>query len=352
MKVSALSLCLSAAIILLSGCGEEKANKDEPPLVRTMVAFEKDAVSSKEYAARVVSRHEVNLSFQVGGEISGRYVDPGKFVRAGETLMTINPRDVAANTQTAAAEVEARRVEAELAEVNAKRYRELYREGAAAKAVLDEYETRAKAAKSALEAAMGNLQRAHNAGDYVDLKAPADGVVSAVAVDRGQIVAAGSPVLTLADIDELELEIDLPETEFANVKVGDTASCEFFGIEGEYALTVREITPAANTASRTFKARLSILNPPASVALGKSAKVRFKTAAKAVEIPLGAIDKENGELACWVVEEGKAHKRIIKAEVGENNSAKAELPAGTVVITAGIHLLKEGMEVRVEKGKF
>lgn len=332
--------------IFISGCGDEPAKEELPPLVRVMIVGKSETEEERNYTGQVVSRYETPLSFQVSGEINARFVNQGDFVRKGDALMTINTRDTVENVNAAAADVAAKRAESELAAVNLTRYEELYAANAVPKSALDEAITKANATRAALNAAEANLTRAQNANDYTNLLAPMDGVVVSVKAETGQVAAAGSPVLILADTNALEAEMYLPEAEFASVAENIPAMVEFYGVDGNFPATVREITPAANAQSRAYRVRLALTDIPPSLTIGKSVKIKFKRANITANIPLSAIDHNGSDTFCWVVEDGRAKKKAVSVSVGENNTANVNLPAGTAIITAGIHLLKENMEVR------
>ena len=325
------ALFLLAVAFFCAGCGEEAKIDELPPLVKTVVIGKDTAQSERKYTGRVVSRYETPLSFQISGEINGRFVDQGSIVSAGDTLMTVSQRDTFTGVDAAAADVTAKRTEAELAAVNLNRYKELYAANAIPKSQLDEIEARAEATNAALRAAEANLTKAGNANNYTKLIAPMNGVITSVNAEIGQITAAGAPVVTIADTDTLEVEMDLPETQYSSITTGQNASVKFYGAEGDFPATVREITPAANAASRTYRVRLSLSLIPANIVIGRSATVAFSQNSISSTIPLSAIDGEGDNTFCWVI---------------ENNTANVTLPEGAAIVAAGIHLLTENMEVR------
>lgn len=89
----------------MSGCGDEEAAETKPPLVKVQQVAAADVKSEETYSGTVKGRYQTNLAFQVGGQIMSRNVDVGSFVRAGDVLMTINPRDVVQQSNQAEAQV-------------------------------------------------------------------------------------------------------------------------------------------------------------------------------------------------------------------------------------------------------
>lgn len=347
------ALLLSAAIF--SGCGKEAAIETKAPLVRTQTVAAGSAAQSAEYSGSVRGRYEKNMAFQVGGQIVARNVQLGDRVSAGAVMMRIDPKDVAQKTTAADAQAEAAGAQLALAETNLARYRQLYAEAAIAAAVLDQYQTAYDAALAAYQAAAAQATEAHNALSYTELVADADGVVSGLSAEVGQVVAAGQTVLTFVESGEMEVEINVPENRLSNISVGKNVEVSFWAMEGTKVRgVVREIAPMADPATRTYKVRVSIPSPPAGMALGMTASVNVTgekaggAAKAAATLPLSAI-YQTGDVPCvWIVKDGKVTLREISVEsFGANEAIVRGLESGDVVVTAGVHKLHEGEEVRL-----
>ena len=356
MMTLGAALLLSAAV--LSGCGKEAAPEAKAPLVRTQTVAAGSGLQAAEYAGSVHGRYEKNMAFQVGGQIVARDVQLGDRVPAGAVMMRIDPKDVAQKTNAADAQAEAAAAQLSLAETNLARYRELYAAQAVAAAVLDQYQTAYDAALAAYQAAAAQATEAHNALSYTELVADADGVVSGISAEVGQVVAAGQTVLTFVESGEMEVEINVPENRLPNISVGKNVEVSFWAMgDAKTRGIVREIAPMADPATRTYKVRVSVPNPPAGMALGMTASVNVtgeKTGGAAnttATLPMSAI-YQTGEKPCvWIVKDGKVSLREISVvSFGANEAVVAGLSAGDVVVTAGVHKLHEGEEVRVGEG--
>ena len=334
------AILLSAAIF--SGCGKEAAPETKLPLVRTQTVSVGGSAQAAEYAGSVRGRYEKNMAFQVGGQIVGRDVQLGDRVSAGSVMMRIDPKDVAQKTTAADAQAEAAGAQLALAETNLARYRQLYAEAAIAAAVLDQYQTAYDAALAAYQAAAAQATEAHNALSYTELVADADGVVSGLSAEVGQVVAAGQTVLTFVESGEMEVEINVPENRLPIIAVGKNVEVSFWAMANTKARgVIREIAPMADPATRTYKVRVAVPNVAGGTAGG---------AEKAI-LPMTAI-YQTGEKPCvWIVKDGKVSLREISVvSFGANEAVVAGLSAGDVVVTAGVHKLHEGEEVRVGEG--
>ena len=352
-KVFGAALAALFALIILGGCGQEAAPAQKAPLVKTQQAG-KASLSEESYSGTVKGRYETNLSFQVGGQILSRKVEEGSLVRAGETLMVIDARDAVQKANAGDAQVSQARAQLNLAQSNLARYTELYHQDVVPKATLDQYQTNYDAAFASYQAALAQSAQGHNVLSYTNLTAGADGVISSVTAEEGQVVAAGQTVAVLVQTNELEVEIAVPEDKVAALQAGREATVTFWAIEGAVRGVVREISPAADPASRTYKVRVSLPQPPQDMQLGMTASVAFAPAAGAedaagFELPLAAIYQTGDQPQVWVVEDGQVHLKDIKVkQFGKTSVIVEGLSASDLVVTAGVNKLREGEEVRTE----
>ena len=281
-----------------------------------------------------------------------RNVEVGDFVKAGEILMTINPRDVLQQSNQAEAQVLSAKAQLDLAASNLNRYRELFKEEAIAASVLDQYQTSYDSAAAAYENALAAAAQSQNALDYTNLVAEADGVISAINAEVGQVVAAGQTVADLVQTGELEIAVDIPESKIAEIAINQPVTVTFWAINNEVAGYVREIAPMADASSRTFAVKISIPNPPEKMQLGMTASVAISSknfTENVITIPLTAVYQIGEKSQVWIVEDGKAKLKDIEVKDFDGNEVLVNgLKNGDNVITAGVHKLKEGQSVRVE----
>ncbi len=359
----ALGLFMAALLCLMAGCGSEKTAEDTGQLVKYQRVGEADSANSGKYAGTVRGRYESNLSFQVAGQILSRNVQLGQRVSAGDVLMVIDAKDVVQKANQTDAQVESAKAQLNLAKKNLSRYRQLYEENAVSAAVLDQYQTSYDAAAAAYQNAVAQSVQGHNALGYTNLVAEADGVISAINAESGQVVAAGQTVVTLVQAGELEVEIQIPENKLSTVSVGKETGVTFWALPGKSVRgVVREIAPMANAASRTYKVRVSIPNPPEGMELGMTASVvvsetsgtpEGSSGTLGSEIPLTALYQTGDNPQVWVVDEDTmtVHLKTITVEkLGANTAFVSGLKNGEAIVTAGVHKLREDQKVRFSEG--
>ena len=335
--------------LLLVGCDDE-VQTPKPPLVKVQQIKLSNAAQEENYSGVVRGRYETNLSFQVSGKIISRDVQSGSLVRAGDVLMTLDPKDIVEQSRSAEAQVAATQAQLQLAKSNLDRYSELFKAEAIAAVVLDQYKTQYDAAKAAYDAAVAQAQQSQNALDYTTLTANADGVISEIQAEVGQVVAAGQSVLTLVQIGELEVVANIPENKIDAVQIGQRVSITFWATGDEVSGTIREIAPMADSASRTFTVKIS-LPPMQSVQLGMTANVIMRGGSpSAIILPLSAIYQTGNAAQVWLVEGGKVQLKKVEVTAFDNNNVQVRgLKAGDVVVVAGVHKLRDGQEVRTDK---
>ena len=169
------------------------------------------------------------------------------------------------------------------------------------------------------------------------------------------MVSAGQPVLRLAQDGEREVAIAIPETQLANLKVGAAAEITLLAT-GENAAPLaghlRELSPAADPASRTYAARVTLTQANPDVALGMTARVRFTTEKKSdgLLIPLTAIFQQGEQAAVWVVAADRSVSlRPVQVTAYRDDGAviASGLVAGERIVGAGVHKLSAGEKIRI-----
>lgn len=348
-----LGVVIVATAIIFTGCGSEKQSTVQPTLVTTQTVDFSTFSQGSIYSGSVVGRFESQLAFQVNGKINARLVDPGTRVTAGQALLRIDPKDVQQSVNMSNAQVASALSQLNLAKVNYDRYQRLFSQGAVSASDFDNMRTNYEAAQASYNEAIANQTINHNSLDYTSLRADVAGVIAAVSADVGQVVAAGQVVATLVEDGQIEILTAIPENKMGAITEGQPVTVQFWALP---QLTVngyvREITPVADSTTRTYKTRIALENPPASVRYGMTASVNINDGgtggAQVVLLPLSAIYQTDSEPQVWVVKDNKVALRSVKIEQYANNQVKviSGLNDNDVVVTAGVQKLRAGQEVR------
>ena len=339
-------LLLVIATIFLAGCGSQNLEIDKPPFVKTVTVTADNQVQESIYSGVVKGRYETKMSFQVGGKIISRQVEAGSQISRGDLLMTLDAKDIVQQGNAADAAVSAALAELNLAKSNLERYTELFQQEAISAATLDQFQSQYDAALAKYNSAVAQSKQSKNAIGYTKLTANASGVITEINVEVGQVVAAGQTVLTLTQTDELEVEVNIPENKISEIKINQPCVVRYWANDITVSGTVREISPIADSSSRTFKVKIS-LPQNQNAKLGMTASVAFAEKDSGVILPLSAIYQTGSQAQVWTVREGKVTLKNVTVKNFRDNEVEVEgLNSGEVVVVAGVHKLREGQEVR------
>lgn len=346
-----LATLLSA---LMSGCGKQSAAPEPERAVRTQLVHASTASVSHEYAAEVKPRTESRLSFRVSGKLLSRTVNLGDTVRAGQVLARIDAQDLKLAQAAAAAGVAAARTNRDQAGADYKRFVDLQRQGFISTAELERRDSAFKAAQAQLEQAKAQADVQGNQAGYAQLVADVSGVVTSVNAEPGQVLAAGTPVVSLALDGPRDIVFSVPEDQVVRVKASASQpgalKVRVWGSDKTAPLTLREVAAAADPVTRTFliKADAGKLD----VRLGQSATVVLDLPQRAgvVKLPLAAVLQQGGKTSVWTLDGASMTVKPVPVQVGgaEGNEVviAGGLAAGQEVVVAGVHVLNPGQKVK------
>ncbi|HTO48414.1 MAG TPA: efflux RND transporter periplasmic adaptor subunit [Burkholderiales bacterium] len=348
------TIVLATAVAALGACSKHEPPPPAPRAVIAQVVGAKPNEGANVYSGEVRARHENDLAFRVGGKVVARYVDVGATVKKGTELARLDPQDAQLGVESARSQLAAAEADHALAKAELARYRDLYAKQYVSKAVLDARENTFNTTKARLEQARAQAQVARNQSSYTSLVAEADGVITAVNVEAGQVVSAGQPVLRFARPEEKEVAINVPETRLRDLRDGNQVTVALWAAPDKpYIGRVREVAPNADPATRTFMAKITILDPDIAVKLGMTANVLLgdSAGAEVITLPLTALTQVDGKPAVWVVDPQTSKVNLRPVAVGayreDGVTVRDGLRAGEVVVTAGVHKLLPGETVRV-----
>ena len=341
-----------ALMLALAGCSKPVEKVEEVRPVRAIRMAPSSTSTVAQFSGEVRARYESRLGFRVGGKIVSRKVDVGSMVKRGQLLMRLDPQDLQLAQSQANAALGAAESNLELAEAELARYKDLREKNFVSQAVLDSKETAFRSARATRDQAAAALRTQRNQTGYGNLIADVDGVVTAIEAETGQVVAAGTPVVRLAQLGEKEIVISIPEDQVdALRKVSDVMVRTWANQNDALRGKLREMSPVADPATRTYTARISLPNAPEDVRLGMTAYVTFSTAADTsmLKVPLTALVQNQGASAVWVVENGAVRLAPVQLAGASGNEmlVASGLAPDQVVVTAGVHLLKPGQKVTV-----
>lgn len=347
-------LLFALPLVALPACQESEAQVPavpERPVITAQVAYEL-LVPSRSFVATVRPRIETDLGFRVPGKVARRLVSVGDRVTAGRPLATLDETDLRLQREQAEAERAAAAASFQQAQADLGRAQTLVRQGWATPVTLDRQQAVAEEARGRLTRAERALSLAQNALAYASLNADQTGVVMASLVEPGQVVAAGQPAIKVAHTAEKEAVVALPEMLVGQVRTG-TAEVSLWSLgDRRYAATLRELSPVADPATRTYAARFTIRDAGDEVQFGMTATVTVTDPAerKVARLPLSALFNQGTGPAVWIIGvDGHPALRPVTVAGYEGRAVLigAGLGEGDQVVTLGAQKLDPDQRVRV-----
>ncbi|MFZ6873043.1 efflux RND transporter periplasmic adaptor subunit [Undibacterium sp. Di27W] len=350
-RIAPFAFILASATLLLA-CSKPVDKTEDIRPVRTITLASSNIDVNAELPGEVRPRIESRLGFRVPGKIVVRKVDAGTLVKRGQVLMQLDPQDLALAQVQAKAGLSAAESNRDLARAELKRYQELRAKNFVAAAVLDGKEVAYKSAQSTYEQALAGYKNQSNQSSYTSLVADVDGVVTGIDAEVGQVVAAGTPVVRVAQLGALDVVVGIPEDKINSIRQMTDVNVRLWANPGQSIPgKLRELSPIADAVTRTYTAKVSLSGDNKDVQLGMTAYVSFnaKNPNNAIKVPLTALFQEKNATSVWVVESGVV--RLVPVQLAGSSGEEALLAGGVkpgqVVVTAGANLLKNGQKVTI-----
>jgi RND family efflux transporter MFP subunit len=355
LRMAAAVIAVSACL-LLAACGRSGAEAPAAAPVRPVIA-QTAAVGGRtkteRYSGEVHARYEAPLAFRIDGKISHRNVGIGDRVAAGQVLATLDPSDASMNAAGAKAAVTAATSQRDVARLQRDRIAALRGRSLVSEAQLDQANDALKAAEAALQQARQQLGVRENQVRYATLTAEHDGIVTTQDAEAGQVVAAGQRVFGLAWSGEREVHIAIPENRVAALRNSGALDVTLSAQpDKHYAGRLRELSASADPQSRTFLAKVAIVDAAADVQLQMSADVAVTSSDNedTILLPATALFHEGAQPAVWIVD---AHDRLelravtVARYVDDGVAISHGVAAGDRVVVRGVHTLHAGDAVRI-----
>lgn len=346
---------IGLACAYLAACEDKAEVPPAPQQVRAVRASSAEYQPSAEITGEVKARIQSDLSFRVSGRVIERFVDVGLHVRAGDVLARLDDKEQQADVEVARAGLESAQAIVNQKTLTFERYEALLRSRSISQATFDQADKELRSARASLEAAEAALATAKDALSYTELKADANGIITAREIEVGRVISAAQPAFTLAHDGPRDAVFEVFEAFFlegrplADVEVAPIADR---GLETQ--ATVREVSPFIDTRSGTVRIKVA-LPEDAQWPLGTPVVGEFcSPTRKGIILPAGAIASAMGEPAVWLIDPEKRSVSLRKIAVASYRKSDLIVAGGIapqdLIVTEGGKFLKEGQAVAL-KGK-
>ena len=346
------------ACFLLQACSKPVPAEEPVRAVKVLTVGLDAMQSGAEYAGEVRSRVESRLGFRVGGKLLRRYVEMGQHVKAGELLAQLDPQDFKLAADGARAQLAAATTNRDLALADSKRYKDLRDQNFISAAELERRDTALKAAQAQVDQAQAQLAALGNQTGYANLVADVAGVVTSVDAEPGQVLAAGTPILRIAQDGPRDVVFAVPEDKVGKLKVGSQVLVQAWAEQKSASASVREVAASADPVTRTFTVKVG-LNGPETWPIGSTVTVAPKALDRSgpsvIKLPTSALQHDGEKAAVWVLEKVTMTVRLqpiaITTADGNEVVVSEGLEPGMQVVSVGAHVLNPGQKVTIYQSK-
>ncbi|MBF0332310.1 MAG: efflux RND transporter periplasmic adaptor subunit [Alphaproteobacteria bacterium] len=354
LRVALTALLLAALFAGLWGfktfrdkaMGEYFASAKPPPTPVSVAEAKVESVPKYLTAiGTVVAARQVVVSPEVAGRVSRIFFESGARATEGEPLVQLSDA-------TEQADLLALRAQARLAEINLNRARDLLRSQAGPRTTVDQNIAQ-------LDEINARIQRTQSLIAYKLIRAPFEGDLGIRAVDLGQFVDAGAPVVTLTDLSRLHVDFTLPENTLGRLRIGQAVVIESDSAPGRgFDAQLTTIEPQVSAETRAIRARATLDNPERLLLPGMFANVRvvLPPAPERIVVPETAVDYTvYGDSVFVVREQGEAMTvERVPVTAGDRFQGRVEilkgLAPGDRVVSSGQLKLNNGAAVTLAQG--
>ena len=352
-----LSATALLMIVFLYACGKSNADTimgSSSETVRPVKAVQLQPWgehSTRNFPGIAKALQDTELSFRVGGPLTELNAEAGRYIEHDEVIAKIDPRDFKIQIKSLEARLDASKAKLAESQLQYRRYEQLIKEKAAAKATYDRIKATFEMAEAQVRADLENLENAKNALEDAVLYAPFSGYIDQQYVENHQIVAASQPIISMIDLSVIEVEVALPEDMLSDMDRFESYACRFDALPNKtFTARLKETGKQPNPSNRTYPMTLTIVDDEKVIIRpGMAAEVKISIAmdnkTPVFIVPLAAIRPSITQQ-----ELGRLSKKAITIHGFEKNGEikiSGEISANQWIVVAGVNALTEDQKIRL-----
>ncbi|RDI50513.1 efflux RND transporter periplasmic adaptor subunit [Microvirga subterranea] len=341
---------------ILTGCQEPAPPAPDIRPVRTVTVQRSTGGEPVSLTGQIRAQDEVSLAFRLDGRLIERNVNVGDAIKPGQVIGRLDAQIQQNALRQAQASLSAAQGQLTQARNTFSRQQELLNKGFTTRAQFDQAQQALQSAQAQVDSTQAQLRNAQEQVSYTELQADAAGTVTATGAEPGEVVRAGQMIAQVARQGGRDAVFDVPaqlirtapSDPVVDIALTDDPTVKTTG-------RVREVSPQADPATRTFQVKVGLTNPPPAMRLGATVVGRIQlTAPPGVEIPASSLTEANKRPAVWVVDPQSQTVSLRNVDILRQDPASVVvsqgLETGEVVVTAGVQALRPGQKVRLLGG--
>ncbi|HTP99618.1 MAG TPA: efflux RND transporter periplasmic adaptor subunit [Casimicrobiaceae bacterium] len=298
---------------------------------------------------------QATVKAKVSGDVREITVRDGDPVTAGQLLVRVDTADLEAKLIERQGQLESARAQLALAQKTLSTNQKLLKQNFISQTAFDSSESNMNVTRGSVMSAEANVKLAQNAIKDALATAPLTGIVAKRHVQPGEKVAFDTPLVTVVDLKDIELQAMVPAVDIPELKPGMNVDLTVDGFgERRFTGRIERINPATEPGTRAILVFVGIPNPNSELRGGMFATGRVALAASApvLSLPAAAVRTEGGQTYVWAIEDGKLGKRMVVVGRRDEETGRVEiktaLPAALKVLAARFDNLKEGAPALVK----
>ena len=363
-------MALLVALLAVSGCNKTtEVVKESELTINTAPVQVQDLTKRVSYSGIVRGQNEVYLMPKAAARVTGIYAQPGDYVKAGQTLITLDNTDFIAGVKQAEAGVALAQaglrnneLQVESAQADFTRAQSLHEAGAISAQQLElarlKYESlTAGSAQAAVAQAEAGLQAARTALDKCVISSPINGVLGSIGLSLGDSANPAVAAAIVSDTTALEIEVMVSELEVSYVQKGSEVDVQVQAVQEEmFKGQVASIASVADPAKHNYVVKVALPNPDGRIKSGMFAELKVDTISKngVTAVPLSGVIPKGGREIVFVVDQD-SRAREVEVKTGIKNDSYVEIISGLTpgqeIIVKGNTLVSEGTLVKVVAGE-
>ena len=380
---------IAMSILIFAMCGKAKEEKEVRIRPVKHITLSKTGISEEHTFTGVAkAKDEANLSFKVAGTVDQLNVKVGDIIKRGQIIASLESTDYQVNLQQAEAQEQAAQANEHSSETQIKsaeanfissrsayqRITKLYENNSVSLSEFEQTKAAYEAARAQYEAAqaqyeaaqfnstatLGQKESAQNQVSYTQLAAPFSGVISQQHIEENELVASGTPVVTLSSLGKPEVQVGVPEILISRVQKGMMTKVSFTTIPGRtFDAEVIEVGYSPGSGS-TYPVTVDLLNSDEAIRPGMPSNVTFsfeleEGMANMIVVPTTSIGEDPNGRFVFKLEKASDNRAIVKRQevkIGKMRNEGFEILSGLndgdIIAAAGLNILLDGDEVRMD----
>ena len=349
------------AAFFMFGCQEEAPVEEIVRPVKALKVADVDTFENEKYNGIAKATQQVDLSFRVDGPMIERPVNVGDTVKEGQLVARIDPRDYEVRLRDAQGQLVKAKAVLKRAQADLDRVLRIQKQdpGAVSEALVDKARQNRDSAQAEINSLVAAVDQAKDDLGYTYLKAPYDGIITQTYREAFENVRPKQPVVRLLDPSQIEMWVNVPESQISLAPYVDKIWVRFDALGIEVPAEIKEIGTEASQTTRTFPVNL-IMDQPADAKIlpGMAGVARYtlKLPENVKEsefiIPITAVltDAEKQKSYVWLIDESTmtiTRHEVTPGKLTGRGLRVKGLEPGQWIAVAGVELLREGQKVRI-----